>query len=53
MTQIIGQINHPKYGMYYIHFDRHTDCYGITKENREFIHCAYASLESLFKTKGF
>ena len=46
----IGKITHPKHGVYFIWFDG--SCYGITRKDKP-THCAYASLQSLFATKGF
>lgn len=46
----IGQFEHPQHGLYYLWFDG--VCYGISKDNKKPF-CAYSSLSSLLKAKGF
>jgi hypothetical protein len=46
----IGQFEHPIHGLYYLWFS--DGAYGISRENKR-PHCAYASLSSLLKSKGF
>ena len=46
----IGQIKHPRHGLYFIWCDSH-GLYGITREDKA-PHCAYASLAEMLKWKG-
>lgn len=52
-ARMVGKIEHPKHGTYYLFFDG--SCYGISKteyNGENGLWCAYASLGALFKMKG-
>lgn len=55
MTKLIGTIEHPKHGKYYLFYNDELKSYGISKSEYNGdsgLWCAYASLAELFKLKG-
>lgn len=53
-AKLIGKFEHPVHGIYFIFFDG--SCYGISKteyNGENGLWCAYSSLSSLLKLKGF
>lgn len=54
-VELIGSINHPKYGKYYLLYSTELGTYGISKteyNGENGMWCACASLAELFKRKG-
>lgn len=50
--RMIGSIDHPHHGSYYLYWDSGSGCYGISRVPNNIIHCGYASLSMLLQTKG-
>jgi hypothetical protein len=48
----IGAFNHPLHGEYFIWHNAETNKYALTRATKAAPHCAYATLDALFKSKG-